>query len=766
MARLWTAAIFGLAVGAAGSVFALTSTGLDLEEDVGLKWLFSIRGPIDPPAEVVVVSVDEAAANRIETTKKLSDWENCLAIARHPETRGWPRCLHARLVDSLVRQDVSVIVYDMEFTSPRSPQRHDFELADAITRAERVVLFERLDKLYPEEVLTSPIPPLRNAAFGLGPFPLPTVPYRVNQFWALMNGSNTPTLPAVALQIYALPYFEAFASHLQRAGIRVPDSLPSSGADIKRADELRRIMRVLRRTIKEDSQSSMLLRKSLAAESDEAWTDGERKILNALLNLYGGDFSYNLNFYGPTGTVRTISAREILLAEEPISPTDQFDLAGKAVFVGVTGSASNQPDRHLTVFRNDKGIDLSGVEIAATAFGNLLTGRSLHALKYLTMISIIAVFGGVVGILIYLLPGVPGVAAASASGALYFVSAQYMFAHNDLWLPLTTPILVQLPSVLIVGMIVHYRYAIDKIFLLAPKTIAEKIIRGTTDTRTTNHVHGICLATDAQDYSVVAKKLEPMKLQILMGEYFAVLRRAVERHGGESPDISADSMMCVWGFESGRVIGQDFSIVRAISNLVKGQYQGKRAGSMSLQACSAALEIQQAVHEFNIRHKDRELPTRIGLHAGPVVVGDIGGEGRLVFSLVGDTPNVASRMEGLNKRLGTQILATEPVVAGVDGLLLRRLGTYRLPRRDEPVTAFEVICSQEDATHDQIDLCERFARALRLFEAISWSEAADQFGSICSQYPQDGPSKFLLERCHEYSRTQQKRDSVIDIYTK
>lgn len=187
---------------------------------------------------------------------------------------------------------------------------------------------------------------------------------------------------------------------------------------------------------------------------------------------------------------------------------------------------------------------------------------------------------------------------------------------------------------------------------------------------------------------------------------------------------------------------------------------------MSLQACSAALEIQQAVHEFNIRHKDRELPTRIGLHAGPVVVGDIGGEGRLVFSLVGDTPNVASRMEGLNKRLGTQILATEPVVAGVDGLLLRRLGTYRLPRRDEPVTAFEVICSQEDATHDQIDLCERFARALRLFEAISWSEAADQFGSICSQYPQDGPSKFLLERCHEYSRTQQKRDAVIDIYTK
>ena len=80
MSRIRAATILGLAVGAAGAVFGLGPSGLDLEEDVGLKWLFAIRGPIDPPAEVVVVSIDERAAKRLELPYKSSDWES-----RHPK---------------------------------------------------------------------------------------------------------------------------------------------------------------------------------------------------------------------------------------------------------------------------------------------------------------------------------------------------------------------------------------------------------------------------------------------------------------------------------------------------------------------------------------------------------------------------------------------------------------------------------------------------------------------------------------------------------
>ena len=185
---------------------------MDLEEDVGLKWLFAIRGPIDPPAEVVVVSIDERAAKRLELPYKSSDWERCLATARHPETRGWPRCLHARLVDDLVRRGALVIAIDMDFSRPRSPPDYDAKLADAISKAGRVVLFERLEKIYPKEVITSPIPALRDAAVGLGPFPLPKVPTRVNQFWAFLTDSDTPTLPAVALQVHALSLFEDFVA--------------------------------------------------------------------------------------------------------------------------------------------------------------------------------------------------------------------------------------------------------------------------------------------------------------------------------------------------------------------------------------------------------------------------------------------------------------------------------------------------------------------------------------------------------------------------
>ena len=781
MSRIRAATILGLAVGAAGAVFGLGPSGLDLEEDVGLKWLFAIRGPIDPPAEVVVVSIDERAAKRLELPYKSSDWERCLATARHPETRGWPRCLHARLIDDLVRRGTLVIAIDMDFSRPRSPPDYDAKLADAISKAGRVVLFERLEKIYPKEVITSPIPALRDAAVGLGPFPLPKVPARVNQFWAFLTDSDTPTLPAVALQVHALSLFEDFVAHVGRAGFRELDNLPKTRADVKSAEDVRRLMRMLHRAIRNDPQALQRLRKALAAESSKDLTDGHRDVLNALLNLYDGDNDYHLNFYGPPGAVRTIPALTILQGEDETNRNDELDLSGKVVFVGVPVSSPDQKDSHYTVFTGDDGIDLSGVEIAATAFANLLTDRTLRRLSNLTLIAVIVVFGGLVGVLAYMPRGVLGVASASGASALYFGSAQFLFARYDLWLPLTTPMLVELPSVLLLGMILHYQGAIRTIWTLVPDLIANRIMKHQEPSAITKKVYGICLSTDAEGFMTVSEKLDPTELQSLMNEYFEVLGEPIVRHKGKAPYFAADSMMCVWpapgywqnvGASLVRLLFRGLSRQRLVPAPPLDRLHRfflrhlPTEKDIRLQACLAALEIHKAVTLFNRRHQDRKLPTRIGLHAGDVVVGGVGGGGHAAYSLIGDSANVASRIEGLNKHLGTWILATEPVVADLDSFLMRRLGRFRLPGRVEPVTVFEVICLRESARDEQIDLCGCFDLALNAFETACWSKATELFAAILSVYPKDVPSKFFLTLCRKYSASPEKDPTIIEIEIK
>jgi adenylate cyclase len=186
-----------------------------------------------------------------------------------------------------------------------------------------------------------------------------------------------------------------------------------------------------------------------------------------------------------------------------------------------------------------------------------------------------------------------------------------------------------------------------------------------------------------------------------------------------------------------------------------------------LRACLAALEIRQAVDGFNLRHQCRTLPTRIGLDVGWVAMGHVGGSGRFAYDVTGDTANTASRIEGMNKYLGTTILASETVVGDLDGLFLRRMGSFRLKGKSGSVSIFEIIARRENAGTADVDLCTRFAAALSAFESKRWSDAAKQFAAVLSEYPADGPARFYLERSGQYSAAPPPDDRwIIEMGTK
>ena len=117
------------------------------------------------------------------------------------------------------------------------------------------------------------------------------------------------------------------------------------------------------------------------------------------------------------------------------------DLKGKVVFVGLSDLYDpGQPDRFYTVFTNDDGVDLSGVEIAATAFANMLTDRSLRQVGPLATATILLLIGLVLGAGIYLLSASIAVPLALLLSGVYVGAVQYAFNAADLWLPLAIPV--------------------------------------------------------------------------------------------------------------------------------------------------------------------------------------------------------------------------------------------------------------------------------------------------------------------------------------
>lgn len=131
-----------------------------------------------------------------------------------------------------------------------------------------------------------------------------------------------------------------------------------------------------------------------------------------------------------------------------------------------------------------------------------------------------------------------------------------------------------------------------------------------------------------------------------------------------------------------------------------------------LQSSLAALDILLSVRKFNEKHPDECFQTRIGLHVGTVAISGTGGGGHFSYGIQGDTINAASRIEQLNKKLGTFLLVSAEVVKELDILLVRRLGDFVLKGKAEILTVVEIVERRERATRNQYDLCRRFGFAM------------------------------------------------------
>lgn len=741
------AAALGIMVGLAGASVLVTPLGRWAEENGGLSWLFKLRGPRPAHEDVVVVSIDRESSERLGLTNV---------------PRKWPRALHAELVRILAQQGAAVVTFDVIFQEPRDPE-DDREFGKAIREAGNVLLFEYLERQTLKtggsdgqgqisiEKRVPPIPELARSALGLAPFPLPKVPAKVSQVWLFKPEiGDAPTMPMVALQAYCSSVYDELLAMLRTVAPDRLNELPARVGASDADEPVQVVAQKLRRMFQSDGTLAGRLTERLRT-ADPQVDPARLALLESLIEGYASPHSGYLNFYGPPRTVNTVPYYRVLEMGDADTVADGGTFSGKAVFVGYSEQLQpEQKDGFYTVYSQETGLDLSGVEIAATAFANLLERRTLRLASTPTELTLVLFWGLLLVLGLRLAPTRALIPVALGLGGLYFATVYALFERGDYWLPLAVPLLWQVPLATLAVLMWNYRDAyrerqnIREAFgYHLPSEVVDQLASGLGDiTAPSQQMYGICLATDAGHYTTLSEKLLPAELHDVMNRYYETIFAPVRLAGGVVSDVIGDAMLAIWASES-------------------------PSESLRRQACQAALDIAESVDGFNRVQGTVALPTRIGLHCGELALGHIGAIDHYEYRAVGDIVNTATRIEGLNKQLGTSVLASGEVIRGLDDFVTRELGRFLLKNKTRPVCIHELIERDGEAQPDSTDSFAQFATAREAFQQQRWTEAIDAFSAFIERRGEDGPARYYLSLCERYrGAPPTKWDGVIRVATK
>ncbi len=213
--------------------------------------------------------------------------------------------------------------------------------------------------------------------------------------------------------------------------------------------------------------------------------------------------------------------------------------------------------------------------------------------------------------------------------------------------------------------------------------------------------------SDIADFTTISEKLPPEDLVVLLSEYLSLMSEPILASGGTIDKYIGDAVMAFWNAP-------------------------RPVADHAFVACATVLANHKRLAERRaiwIAAGKPGLRCRVGIHTGDAVVGNIGSEARLDFTAIGDTVNLASRLEGLNKGYGTELLISEATLALVgDRVVVRPLDRVAVKGKAHGIAIYELLGLAGELDEAELAAADRHARAMAAYFAKRWDDALALLG--------------------------------------
>jgi adenylate cyclase len=437
-----------------------------------------------------------------------------------------------------------------------------------------------------------------------------------------------------------------------------------------------------------------------------------------------------INYRGPRETYPYYSIADVV--QRKFRPGTFRD---KIVLVGA--SATGIGDLRTPPYG---GIDYPGLEVHANVIDNMLNNGFLIRGPHQEVFDVflIFLFGIPLGIVLALVSprGMWFGLALLAPFAVF----NYVAFLRGYWLNFTLPAATLTANVMLVSL---YRALVEekekrKVRSAFSRYLNPEVIRRLllnpklVEPRKTEIT---VMFSDIRGFTTISEKLDAQELAIFLNGYLSDMTKIVFETQGTLDKYIGDAVMAFWGAPI-------------------------EEPDHARNACGASLGMMQRVRELQKKWEAEgkpKLDIGIGLNSGSASVGNMGSELHYGYTALGDTVNLSSRLEGLNKEYGTHILVNESTYAAVkdDGFLFRELDVIRVKGKLQPVTIYELVGKKAELEKDadfalQEQRLQDFAAARELYAKREWDKAQHAFEKILVRFPQDGPSRMYWKRCQEY----------------
>ena len=235
---------------------------------------------------------------------------------------------------------------------------------------------------------------------------------------------------------------------------------------------------------------------------------------------------------------------------------------------------------------------------------------------------------------------------------------------------------------------------------------------------------------DMKGFTGLSEGMTPAGMVRIVNRYLAMMSEPVRRHRGIIDKYIGDAIMAFWG-----------------PPFTKPEEQAVFACMAGLEQLAALEAYRAELPELMGIKRVPHVDMRIGAATGEAIVGNIGSDVSMSYTVMGDAVNLASRLEGANKAFGTRFLVNSRTAEMASELFeFREIDLILVDGKQEPEHAFEVVGRRGELTLAVRALLERFAEGLAAYRRRAWGEAAAAFIAALEAVPEDGPSKVFLAR--------------------